>query len=67
MLLHDRLDRWAAERPHSEFAVHGERRMTWREAAERTDRAAAQVEESATLTDPRARIATGTPPHLRVL
>ncbi len=32
MLLHDYVDRWAAQRPDGEFAVQGERRTTWAQA-----------------------------------
>ena len=32
MHLHDYVDRWAAQRPHGEFAVQGERRTTWAQA-----------------------------------
>ena len=32
MLLHDYVDRWAAQRPDGEFAVQGERRTTWVQA-----------------------------------
>lgn len=39
-VLHDHLDHWAGQRPDGEFAVHGDRVITWREAGERTDRLA---------------------------
>ena len=32
MLLHEYVDRWAAQRPDGEFAVQGERRTTWAQA-----------------------------------
>ena len=32
MLLHEYVDRWAAQRPTGEFAVQGERRTTWAQA-----------------------------------
>ena len=32
MRLHDHVDRWAAQQPHAEFAVHGGRRLTWTQA-----------------------------------
>lgn len=40
MLLHDHLDRWAADRPDAEFAVHGDRRTTWAQARDASARAA---------------------------
>jgi acyl-CoA synthetase (AMP-forming)/AMP-acid ligase II len=40
MRLHDQLDRWAEQTPESEFAVHGSRGMTWREAWVRVNRLA---------------------------
>jgi acyl-CoA synthetase (AMP-forming)/AMP-acid ligase II len=32
MLLHGHVDRWARERPDAEFAVQGDRRLTWAQA-----------------------------------
>lgn len=40
MLLHNHLDHWAAERPDGEFAVHGARSLTWRQARRQADRTA---------------------------
>jgi len=40
MLLHDHVDRWAAQRPHGEFAMQGDRRTTWAHAARASGRAA---------------------------
>jgi len=40
MRLHDQVRRWADETPDGEFAVHGARRLIWREARERVDRLA---------------------------
>jgi acyl-CoA synthetase (AMP-forming)/AMP-acid ligase II len=40
MRLHDQLDRWAEDTPENEFAVQDSRRMSWREAWERTNRLA---------------------------
>jgi acyl-CoA synthetase (AMP-forming)/AMP-acid ligase II len=40
MRLHDFLDHWADARPGSEFAVHGERRLTYREALSAVNRIA---------------------------
>ena len=46
MLLHDHVDRWARERPDGEFAVQGERRITYAQAAT-TSGAAARALRSA--------------------
>jgi acyl-CoA synthetase (AMP-forming)/AMP-acid ligase II len=40
MLLHHFIDYWARERPHAEFAVHGDARMTYREAQKSLNRLA---------------------------
>jgi acyl-CoA synthetase (AMP-forming)/AMP-acid ligase II len=38
--LHDHLDRWARERPDAEFAVQGDRRLTWAQARAASEAAA---------------------------
>src|SRR6478735_6509378 len=43
MLLHDHVDRWAAQRPHGEFAVQGDRRATWAQARDASARAARRL------------------------
>jgi acyl-CoA synthetase (AMP-forming)/AMP-acid ligase II len=40
MLLHDFLDHWARQQPHAEFAVHGETRLTYRQAQAAANRLA---------------------------
>ena len=40
MRLHDSLDYWAGVRPGTEFAVQGERRLTYREALDTVNRLA---------------------------
>ena len=58
MLLHEYVDRWAAQRPDGEFAVQGERRTTWAQARDVEqhvlDRVAGQH---------RAAVARGEPGH----
>jgi fatty-acyl-CoA synthase len=43
MYLHDFLDYWARERPDAEFAQHGERRLTYRQAQTAAQRLAAAL------------------------
>ena len=43
MLLHDHVDRWAAQRPHGEFAVQGDRRATWAQGRDASARAARRL------------------------
>src|SRR4051794_41397535 len=46
MLLHDYVDRWAAQRPDGEFAVQGERRMSWARARDGSLRAAGVLQRA---------------------
>ena len=46
MLLHDYVDRWAAQRPDGEFAVQGERRATWAQARDASAGAAGVLQRA---------------------
>jgi acyl-CoA synthetase (AMP-forming)/AMP-acid ligase II len=46
MLLHEYVDRWAAQRPDGEFAVQGERRTTWAQARDLGARAAVALQKA---------------------
>jgi acyl-CoA synthetase (AMP-forming)/AMP-acid ligase II len=46
MLLHEYVDRWAAQRPDGEFAVQGDRRTTWAQARDLGARAAAVLQRA---------------------
>jgi acyl-CoA synthetase (AMP-forming)/AMP-acid ligase II len=46
MLLHEYVDRWAAQRPDGEFAVEGERRATWAQARDTSAGAARALQRA---------------------